>query len=63
MRHDMTAYFDAVLDENMRPLFNGSAEEVLGWLEARPSLEKKVRVCIGRDEKTVTVEEYLQQFS
>ncbi|QJD49807.1 hypothetical protein SEA_CLUBPENGUIN_83 [Streptomyces phage ClubPenguin] len=62
MRHDMTAYFDAVLDERMRPLCNGTQEEVLAWLESRPQFEDDVVVCIGKTMQMVTVEEYLEQF-
>lgn len=62
MRHDMTTYYDAVLDGDMQPLCNGSQDEVLEWLETRPSLQDDVTVCIGRTMKFVSVEEYLQQF-
>lgn len=58
----MTPYFDAVLDERMTPLVNGTQEEVLEWLESRPTLESQVQVCIGKTMQLVTVEEYLQQF-
>lgn len=65
MRHDMTTYFDAVLDDDMKPLVNGTPEEVLAWLEERINLmplQEQVRVCIGRTMQMVTVEEYLEQF-
>lgn len=58
----MTTYFDAVLDERMQPLVNGTPEEVLAWLESRPQFEDQVQVCIGKTMQLVTVEEYLQQF-
>jgi hypothetical protein len=67
----MTTYFDAVLDEHMKPLCNGTQEEVLAWLEERrndwrkgdQSIEdKQVRVCIGKTMQLVTVGEYIDQF-
>lgn len=58
----MDTYFDAVLDDRMNPLINGRPEEVLEWLESRPSLEDRVQVCIGKTMQMVTVEEYLEQF-
>lgn len=62
MRHDMTTYFDAVLDEDLKPLCNGTPEEVLAWLESRQEYYDELQVCIGRTMQFVTVEEYLKQF-
>lgn len=62
MIHDMTTYFDAVLDENMTPLCNGTPEEVLEWLDQRKGIEDEVCVCVGRTMKIITVKEYLEQF-
>lgn len=62
MRHDMTTYFDAVLDERMNPLVNGRPEEVLEWLDQRRGIEGEIRVCIGKTMQIVSVEEYLQEF-
>lgn len=62
MKHDMTTYFDAVLDNNMKPLCNGTPEEVLAWLEARSEYHGELQVCIGMSMRFVTVEEYLQMF-
>lgn len=62
MRHDMTTYFDAVLDGSKKPLCNGSQEKVLEWLESRPSVQSEIKVCIGRTMEIVSVEEYLEQF-
>ena len=64
MRHDMTTYFDAVLDGDMSPLVNGSPEEVLLWLDRRPLIQERddLQVCVGRTMQLMTVEEYLQQF-
>ena len=60
----MTTYFDAVLDGDMRPLVNGSPEEVLLWLDRRPLIQERddLQVCVGRTMQLMTVEEYLQQF-
>mgnify|MGYP001085184536 CR=1 FL=1 len=58
----MTTYFDAVLTDDMKPLCNGSPEEVLEWLEARPQFHDEIQVCIGRTMKFVTVQEYLEEF-
>lgn len=62
MIHDMTTYFDAVLDDRMMPLVNGTQEEVLAWLEARPQFESQIQVCIGKTMQLVTVQEYLEMF-
>lgn len=58
----MTTCFDAVLDDRKKPLYNGTPEEVLMWLESQPSIQNEVMVCIGRTMRFVTVEEYLQEF-
>ena len=55
-------YFDAVLDERMHPLCNGTPEEVLAWLEARREYDDDICVCIGKTMKIVSVEEYLADF-
>lgn len=55
-------YFDAVLDDDMNPLVNGTQEEVLEWLDKRRGIEDEVQVCIGKTMQLVTVEEYLEQF-
>jgi hypothetical protein len=59
-RHDMTMYFDAVLDDRMNPLYNGTTEEVLAWLETEKPMT--VSVCIGKTMQIVTVEKYVEQF-
>lgn len=62
MKHDMSVYFDAVLDVNMTPLCNGTPEEVLAWLDERPQFHDQVQVCIGKTMEFMTVEDYLEQF-
>lgn len=56
-------YFDAVLDENMRPLFNGTPEETKEWLEKNEPVktDNSVRVCIGTSLVIVTVPEYMRR--
>jgi hypothetical protein len=56
----MTMYFDAVLDDRMNPLYNGTTEEVLAWLETEKPMT--VSVCIGKTMQLVTVEKYVEQF-
>ena len=51
-------YFDAVLDKNLRPIFNGTPEETKRWLETHP-VDKETRVCYGQTMETVTVKQYL----
>lgn len=55
-------YFDAVLDDDMKPLCNGTQEEVLAWLDERPQFHDQLQVCVGKTMQFVTVEEYLQMF-
>lgn len=62
MKHEMSVYFDAVLDVNMTPLCNGTQEEVLAWLDERPQFHDQVQVCIGKTMEFMTVEDYLEQF-
>lgn len=53
-------YFDAVLDENMQPLFNGTPEETKEWLEKNET-NNSIRVCIGESLALVTVQEYMRR--
>lgn len=53
-------YFDAVLDENMNPLFNGTSEDTKEWLEKNET-DNSVRVCIGESMVLVTVQEYMRR--
>lgn len=51
-------YFDAVLDKDTRPLFNGTPEETQKWLVDNPSWEKRW-VCDGKTMNIITETEYL----
>lgn len=53
-------YFDAVLDKDSRPIFNGTPEETMEWLKTN-QWAHKVDVCIGRTMQIVSVPEYLEQ--
>lgn len=53
-------YYDAVLDENMIPLFNGTPDETKTWLEKNKT-DSSVRVCIGKSMTLVTVPEYMRR--
>lgn len=55
-------YFDAVLDFNMKPLFNGTPEETTKWLLKQPdTFLDQVRVCIGYSMEMVSATEYLKR--
>jgi len=54
-------YFDAVLDENMQPLFNGTPEATKEWLRNRTESENNnVQVSPGHQLRLMTVEDYLK---
>lgn len=52
-------YFDAVLDDNFQPVFNGTPEETKAWLGARPEEHSDWQVCPGRSMNPVSVDKYL----
>lgn len=52
--------FDAVLNENLYPIFNGTPEETKAWLEARPDEHKDFQVSAGHNFAIVSVEQYLE---
>ena len=52
-------YFDAVLDENMQPVFNGTPEETQAWLLAN-SWAIELSVCIGRTMQVVSAKDYVR---
>lgn len=58
-------YFDAVLDENMRPVFNGTPTEVLNWLNENAYAQQRSdwRVCRGKDLKLINTWEYVHMYS
>jgi hypothetical protein len=56
-------YFDAVLDDRMKPVFNGTPEETEKWLKENP---KKLdlsahKVCYGYSMGVVSVSEYINK--
>lgn len=54
-------YFDAVLTEDMYPVFNGTSDEVCTWLTTHTvDVERdNVQVCDGRTMQMHTVADYL----
>lgn len=52
-------YFDAVLDADMRPLFNGTPKETREWLSGLAEPHPSWRVCPGRTMALVTVPDYM----
>lgn len=55
-------YFDAVLDINSTPLFNGTPDETKAWLREHVDTSPDSgtwRVCPGRTMALVTVKSYL----
>lgn len=54
-------YFDAVLTDNVIPIFNGTTEETVKWLQEHPEHSDK-RVCVGKTMHIYLVPEYLEQF-
>jgi hypothetical protein len=52
--------FDAVLDDNLYPVFNGTPEKTKEWLEARPDEHKDFRVSPGHLLSIISVEQYLK---
>ena len=51
-------YFDAVLNNDMEPLFNGTPAEVKDWLEKNET-DISILVCLGETMRVVSVPEYL----
>lgn len=51
-------YFDAVLDSQYMPLFNGTRRETIAWLKQRPVGDGWM-VCLGETLQIVPVVQYL----
>jgi hypothetical protein len=51
-------YFDAVLDNDMKVLFNGIPEDTKQWLRENPGMQD-FSVCIGKTMHLVSAREYL----
>lgn len=58
-------YFDAVVDANMVPVFNGTREQTLVWLKENPEYLKKNdhRVVIGETLQVVTPWEFVNMYN
>jgi hypothetical protein len=52
-------FFDAVVDDDMKPLFNGTPAETLEWVQTHMVFAPDLRVCIGKSMSLVTFGEYL----
>lgn len=55
-------YFDAVLDSEMRPFFNGTTEQVVKWCEEHQNNTKASHVAVGKTMEVLTVAEYLEKY-
>lgn len=53
-------YFDAVLDEHMQPVFNGTPAAVGAWLKENSWAEHH-DVCNGRTGRIMPVSEYIEE--
>jgi hypothetical protein len=55
-------YFDAVLVEGYKPIFNGTPEETKKWLEThKDDVDvQKAEVCLGRTLTYTSIENYLK---
>ena len=54
-------YFDAVLDRNLHPVFNGTPEATREWLHTnhqRVDIDD-LQVCVGKSLRMFSVSEYL----
>lgn len=52
-------YFDAVLDRETYPVFNGTPAETKEWLQKNPQAHEDKVVCVGRTMKLVSIPDYL----
>lgn len=55
-------YFDAVLDQNYYPHFNGTREETLAFLKADGIDPTKYTVCLGENLAVMSGAAYLRAF-
>lgn len=54
-------YLDAVLDENLEVLFNGTPAETRKWISSNDNLYDTARVVRGYDLQQFSLEEYMEQ--
>lgn len=56
-------YFDAVLDKDLKPMFNGTPEATRQWIEDQKiqdlAFVNDLQVCDGRNMRMYSVREYL----
>jgi hypothetical protein len=53
-------YFDAVLDYDMQPIFNGTPEKTREFLETKV-LSLDHMVCVGKTMELLTIPQYLER--
>jgi hypothetical protein len=60
----MSVYFDAVLDDRMMPVFNGTPEETKEWIKKNPTIiaEHDLWVCIGKTLRMMTIKAYMEEW-
>ena len=56
----MSIYLDAVLDNNMNPVYNDIPDNVRKWLQNQTNMENHI-VVVGRTLKILSITEYLNQ--
>jgi hypothetical protein len=53
--------YDTVVDEHMRPVFNGTRDETVKWLtDSAPRFTETYQVCIGLTLQVMEIPDYLQ---
>jgi hypothetical protein len=50
--------YDAVLDRDSYPIYEGTPEETKGWLQEHPKTKKDCVVVVGTSTEMVSVPEY-----
>lgn len=53
-------FLDAVLDENIKPVFNAQPHEVVQWLKDNP-VPDDYQVCVGKTLEFLSVRAYLDR--
>lgn len=55
-------YFDAVLDDNMQPVYNGTPEQTYKWLSGSAEhFTNTYQVCRGKDMRLFEIADYLRE--
>jgi|1185.fasta_scaffold11665_4 hypothetical protein len=53
-------YLDAVVNENIKPVFNASPHDTIEWLKRNKDvIPDGYQVCVGRTLEFLSVDEYL----